>query len=83
LRRKAVIQVQSIEADLGAEVRGSRLRTGSAQAAISHALQLKAQYSSPKYATQILYSGDFVDPAFAELTQLAQQHGLDFDLSGT
>jgi hypothetical protein len=79
----AVILVQSIEGDLGAEVRGSRLRTGSAQAAVNHALQLNARYSSPKYTTQILYSGDFVDPAFAELTQLAQQLGLEFDLSET
>jgi hypothetical protein len=79
----AVIQVHSIEDETGAEVRGSRFRAGSAQAAVDHALQLNTQYPAPRFATKILYSGDFVDPAFAELTQLAQQRGLDFEVGGT
>jgi hypothetical protein len=78
----AVIHVHSIDAETGAEVRGSRLRAGSAQAAVDHALQLNVQYSAPQHATKIHYSGDFVDPAFADLTQLAQQHGLEFEVGG-
>ena len=64
-------------------MRGSRFRAGSAQAAVDHALQLNTQYPAPRFAVKILYSGDFVDPAFAELTQLAQQRGLDFEVGGT
>ena len=79
----AVIQVNSIETETGEEVRGSRFRAGSAQAAVDHALQLNTRYPSPQYALRIFYAGDFVDPAFAELTQLAQMHGLDFDIGGT
>jgi hypothetical protein len=79
----AVINVYSIETETGAEVRGTRLRAGLAQAALGHALQLNTQYAPPRYALRIFYSGDFVDPAFAELTQLAQTHGLDFEVDGT
>jgi hypothetical protein len=78
----AVIHVQSIETQTGIPVRGSQLRTGSAQAAIDHAVQLSARYSPPLHAIKILYAGDFVDPSFAELTQLAQHHGLEFDVGG-
>jgi hypothetical protein len=78
----AVIHVQSIETQTGIAVRGSQLRTGSVQAAIDHAIQLSTRYLAPRHAIKILYAGDFVDPAFAELTQLAQHHGLDFDVGG-
>jgi hypothetical protein len=78
----AVILVHSVETRTGAEVRGSRLRDGSPHAAVNHALELSARYSPPDYETKIRYVGDFVDPAFAELTQLAQQHGLDFEVDG-
>jgi hypothetical protein len=78
----AVIHVYAIDTDTGADVRGSRLRTGSAPAAIEHAQRLNSQYSAPRHSTRILYSGDFVDPAFAELTQLAQEQGLDFEVGG-
>ena len=78
----AVIQVDSVEADTGAQVRGTRLRAGSAHVAVDHALQLNTQYRSPRYILRIFYSGDFVDPAFAELTELAQRHGLDFQVDG-
>jgi hypothetical protein len=78
----AVIQVGTIDSETGAEVAGSRLRTGSAQAAVDHARQLNARHMSPRYAARILYLGDFVDPAFAELSQLAQQHGLEVEFGG-
>ena len=79
----AVIQVDSIETETGEEVRGSRFHAGSAQAAVDHALQLNTRYPTLRFVIKIHYSGDFVDPAFAELTQLAQQHGLDFEVGGT
>ena len=78
----AVIHVYTIDSSTDTEVRGSRLRVGVAQAALDHALHLNAQYPPPGYTLRILYAGDFVDPAFAELTQLAQTHGLDFEIDG-
>ena len=78
----AVIHVYSTDASTDIEVRGSRLRAGSAQSAIDHALMLNARYSAPRYATKIFYTGEFVEPAFVELTQLAQTNGLDFEVGG-
>jgi hypothetical protein len=78
----AVIHVYSIDTSTDTEVRGSRLRAGVAQVALDHALQLYARYPPPGYTLRIFYAGDFVDPAFAELTQLAQTHGLDFEIDG-
>jgi hypothetical protein len=78
----AVIQVGTIDSETGAEVTGSRLRTGSAQAAVEHACHLNAKYMPPRYTARILYWGEFVDPAFAELSQLAQQHDLQLEIGG-
>jgi hypothetical protein len=78
----AVIQVGSIDSETGAEVSGSRLRTGSARAAVDHACQLNARYMPPQYAVRILYWGEFVDPTFAELSQLAQQRELEVEIGG-
>ena len=77
----AVIFVRTVDSSNGVEVRGSALRTGSAEAAVDQAVKLKSMYSEPAYTTRILYSGDFVDPAFAELSQLVQQHGLQIEIS--
>ena len=74
----ASIYVRTFD-DGGSEVTGSGLRTGSAAEAVAHALKLKSRYPEPTYTTKILYSGSFVDPAFADLTQLAQQHDLTLD----
>jgi len=78
----AVIHVYSVETATGSELRGSGLRTGSASAAVDHALRSNIQYPPPLHATKIFYAGDFVDPAFAELTELAQRHRLEFDIGG-
>jgi hypothetical protein len=78
----AVIQVATIDSETGAEVPRSRLRTGSAQAAVDHACQLNATHLPPRYAARILYWGEFVDPAFAELSQLAQQRGIEVEIGG-
>jgi hypothetical protein len=78
----AVIQVATIDRETGAEVKGSRLRTGSVRAAVDHACELKAEYAAPRHSVRIVYLGEFVDPALAELSQLAQQHGLDVELGG-
>jgi hypothetical protein len=78
----AVIQVGTIDSETGSEVPGSRLRTGSAQAAVDHACQLNAKHMPPRYMARILYWGEFVDPTFAELSQLAQQHGMEVGIGG-
>ena len=78
----AVIQVGTIDSETGTEVPGSRLRTGSPVAAVEHACQLNDKYPMPRYATKIRYLGEFVDPALAELSQLAQQQGLEIELGG-
>jgi hypothetical protein len=78
----AVIQVGTIDSETGSEVPGTRLRTGSAQAAVDHAGDLNAKHLPPRYSTRILYWGEFVDPAFAELSQLAQQRGLEVEIGG-
>jgi hypothetical protein len=78
----AVIQVATIDRETGADVTGTRLRTGSAQAAVDHACQLNARFTPPRYTARILYWGEFVDPSFAELSQLAQQHGLEVEIGG-
>jgi hypothetical protein len=78
----ALIQVGTIDSATGAEVTGSRLRTGSAQAAVDHACRLNTTYLPPRYAVRILYWGEFVDPAFAELSQLAQQQELPVEIGG-
>lgn len=78
----AVIQVGTIDRATGAEVAGSRLRTGSARAAVDHARSLNERYSPPQYTTKIRYWGEFVDPAFAELSQLAQEHELQMEIGG-
>ena len=75
----AVIYVRTFDIASGAEVPGSGLRTGSPQAAIDQALELKRSYPEPGYLIKILYTGSFVDDAFSELAQLAQQHGLAFE----
>jgi hypothetical protein len=72
----AVIYVRSVDPVSGADVPGSGLRTGSARSAVDHAMELNKSGSA---ATRILYSGSFVDEAFAELAQLAQEHGLEVD----
>jgi hypothetical protein len=79
----ALIQVGALDCETGVEVTGSRLRTGTPQAAVDHACQLKNQHLPPRYAIRIIYMGEFVDPALAELSQLAQQHGLEVELGGT
>jgi hypothetical protein len=78
----AVIQVGTIDCETGAEVPGSRLRTGSPVAAVEHASELNAKYPAPGYRTVVRYLGEFVDPALAELSQLAQQQGLEIELGG-
>ena len=78
----AVIQVATIDSETGSEVTGSRLRTGSAQAAVEHACRLNTTFLPPRYAARILYWGDFVDPTFAELSQLAQQQDLPVEIGG-
>jgi hypothetical protein len=75
----AVIYVRAFDTVNGSEVPGSGLRTGSAQAAVDHAIRLKESYAEPAFITKILFSGSFVEPAFAELSQLVQQHGLSID----
>ena len=79
----AVIYVRTFETATGAEVPASGLRTGSAEAAARQAMRLNCLYSAPGYVTKIFYSGDFTDPAFAELTQLVQQHGLHLEAGDT
>ena len=78
----AVIQVGTIDSETGTEVTGSRLRTGSAQAAVDHACRLNSRYLPPRYTARILYWGEFVDPTFAELSQLAQQQDLQVEIGG-
>jgi hypothetical protein len=78
----ALIQVGALDCETWTEVTGSRLRTGTPRAAVDHACQLKVKHSSPRYAIRIVYMGEFVDPALAELSQLAQQHGLEVELGG-
>jgi hypothetical protein len=78
----ADIQVRAIDSETGAEVPGSRLRTGSPSSAVDHARQLNAKYPMPKYTTKIRYLGEFVDPALAELSQIAQRYGLEIELGG-
>jgi hypothetical protein len=78
----AVIYVRTFETAGGTEVPASGLRTGSAEAAADQAIRLNQSYSPPAYVTKIFYSGDFTDPAFAELTQLVQQHGLNLEIGG-
>ncbi len=78
----ALIQVGALDRETGAEVTGSRLRTRTPGAAVDHACQLRAQYVPPRYTVRIVYMGEFVDPALAELSQLAQQQGLDVELGG-
>jgi hypothetical protein len=75
----AVIRVRTFDTASGAEVPASGLRTGSPEAAADQAIRLNNSYSAPAYITKIYYSGDFTDPAFAELTQLVQQHGLHLE----
>jgi hypothetical protein len=72
----AVMYLRTFEAASGAEVPASRLRTGSAEAAAEEAIRVNQSYPSPEYITKVFYSGDFTDPAFAEITQLVQQHAL-------
>ena len=79
----AIIQVGTTDNETGKEVTGSRLRTGSAQAAVDHACSLNARYLPPRYTARLLYWGEFVDPAFAELSQLAQLQGLEVEIGGT
>jgi hypothetical protein len=76
----AVIHVRTFDTASGAEVPATGLRTGSPEAAAEQAIRLNGSYSAPGYITKILYSGDFTDPAFAELSQLVQQHGLHLDV---
>jgi hypothetical protein len=78
-RVMAVIYVRAFDTASGADVPGTGLRTGSPQSAIEHANRLSGSCSTPGHVTRILYSGSFVDDAFAELMQLAQQHGLDVE----
>jgi hypothetical protein len=78
----ADIQVGTIDRETGGEVPGSRLRTGSPSSAVDHARKLNAKYLMPSYTTKIRYFGEFVDPALAELSQLAQQYGLEIELGG-
>ena len=75
----AVIYVRSVDTASGTDVPGSGLRTGSPQAAIDHAIRLNSSGETGNRVTRILYSGAFVDDAFAELAQLAQRHGLQVD----
>jgi hypothetical protein len=75
----AVIFVRTRSAGGGSELPGTALRTGSAQAAVDHALKMKATFPPPDHVTTIHYNGSFVDDAFAELAQLSQVHGLQFE----
>jgi|HubBroStandDraft_6_1064221.scaffolds.fasta_scaffold5206470_1 hypothetical protein len=77
----AEIYVRTYETESGLEVRGSGLRTGSAQIAADRAIEMIGLYPPPNHITKIRFSGSFVDPAFADLTQLVQQHGLHLENS--
>ena len=72
----AEIYVRTYDTATGAAVRGSVLRTSSPQLAVDRAITLNASHPGPGFITKILYSGSFVDPAFTDLLQLVQQHGL-------
>jgi hypothetical protein len=72
----AVIYVRSVDTATGEDVPGSGLRTSSPQSAVDHAIKLNGSSSTAGLVTRILYSGGFVDDAFADLAQLAQFHGL-------
>jgi hypothetical protein len=78
----ALILVGTIDTETGSEVGSSRLRTSSPMAAVEHACQLNVDYPPSRYAAKIRYLGEFIDPALAELSQLAQQHGLEIELGG-
>lgn len=75
----AVIFVRAFDTLNGADVPGTGLRTGSPRTAIEHANKLNSSSSTPDHVARILYSGSFVDDAFTELLQLAQQHGLQVE----
>jgi hypothetical protein len=75
----AVIYIRTIDAATGLEVPASGLRTGSPAAAAEHAIRLTGLLSEPEYITKVIFTGSFTDPAFAELTQLVQEHGLHLD----
>jgi hypothetical protein len=76
----AVIQVRTYDTSTGAVVPGTGLRTGSPREAVDRAIELNGSYPAPGYVTRILFAGEFVEAAFAELTQLGQQHGLDVEI---
>jgi hypothetical protein len=75
----AIIYVRTFDTVGGADVPGTGLRTGSPRTAIEHANTLNSAGSPPGHVTRILYTGSFVDDAFTELLQLAQEHGLQVD----
>jgi len=75
----AVIFVRCVDAATGADLPGTGLRTGSPRSAVDHALMLNGRSSAAAETIRIMYSGSFVDDAFAELAQFAQQHGLLVD----
>ncbi|HEX3996904.1 MAG TPA: hypothetical protein VHX39_37530 [Acetobacteraceae bacterium] len=78
-RLMAIIYVRTFDTVGGADVPGTGLRTGSPRTAIEHANTLNSAGSPPGHVTRILYTGSFVDDAFTELLQLAQEHGLQVD----
>lgn len=75
----AIIYVRTFDTASGTDVPGTGLRTGSPRAAIEHADKLNGSRSTPGHIARILYTGSFVDDAFTELLQLAQQHGLQVE----
>jgi hypothetical protein len=75
----AVINVRTYQVSTGKVVPGTALRTGAPQEAVDRAIDLNRSYPAPEHITKIHFAGEFVEEAFAELTQLAQQHGLDVE----
>jgi hypothetical protein len=75
----AVIDVRTCYAPTGTVVPGTGSRTGSPQEAVYHAIGLNGSYPAPGYVTRILFGGEFAQPAFAELAELVQEHGLDLE----
>jgi hypothetical protein len=75
----AVIDVRTYYAPTGTVVPGAGFRTGSPQEAVYHAIELNGSYPAPGYVTRIRFGGEFVEPAFAELAELVQEHGLDLE----
>jgi hypothetical protein len=75
----AVIHVRTYYSPTGTVIPGTGFRTGSPPEADVHAIGLNGSYPAPGYVTRILLGGGFVEPAFAELAELVQEHGMDLE----